>query len=506
MVNMASTSGKPSKTSQKDKISSETPQSMANPKKAAQDSFKDVASNTIDPNGDARSSGSDNTSTKHLEVPEIAAEDQFDFLVGLLTGSQQEEIEEIKEKIDDLPLFVDRLSEALPEAIIKRGDDRLMIQAFTPVVQKTLDAATQGDPDEFARRLLPSIRRSIRMIVEETVDKVVTQLNYSLEHSLNIRWRIEALQSGRPFSEVVLAHTLKYRVEQVLLIHKETGLLLNQVNHEEGSSEDGDLISSMLSAIQSFIQDSFKVGNQSQLENVRMGDFELFIEQEKDVVIAAAVRGVPTADLEHVLEDATNYLQLVFDKELKSFDGDTSVFEDTEDTLRACLKSDFEVPSKKPNPILIAALSALGLFIVLSLGFNIYRGQQWRGYINTLKSEAGIMVTQENRRGGRYEISGLRDSYAKDPTELLKLHNINPQKVTAKWEGYAATDPILLEQRLKATLKAPATALISVDSNRNVIFKGYACENWSSIALTLTRMLPGVNQVDTSAFESVQCN
>ena len=503
MVNMASTSSKTSKNPKKDTTSSKTSQSVTELKKTAQKTPEDVLPTTIEANGKASSSDNDTKSNKYLETPEITAEDEFDFLVGLLTGSQQEEIEDIKVKIDDLPLFVDRLSEALPEAITKRGNDRLLVRAFTPVVQNSLEAA---DPDELARQFLPTIRRIIRMIVEETVEKAVTQLNYSLEHSLNIGWRLEALKSGIPFSEVVLAHTLNYRVEQVLLIHRESGLLLNQVNHEEGDSEDGDLISSMLSAIQSFIQDSFKVGNQSQLENVRMGNFELFIEQESDVVIAAAVRGVPTADLDHVLEDATNYLQLVYDKELKAFDGDTTVFEDTEDTLRACLKSDFQKPSKNLNPIVIAGLAALGLFIVISLGLNSYRGQQWQSYINTLNSEAGIMVTQENRRGGRYEISGLRDSYAKDPSELLKLHNINPKKVTATWEGYTATDPILLEQRLKATLNVPATALLSVDNNRNVIFKGYACENWSTLALALTKMLPGVNQVDISGFESVQCN
>ena len=505
MVNMASISSKTSKNPKKDNTSSKTAQSITEPKKTAQETPEDVLPTPVKTNGKASSLDNDDKSSNHLEIPEIAAEDEFDFLVGLLTGSQQEEIEDIKIKIDDLPLFVDRLSEALPAAIVKRGNDDLLIKAFTPVVQDSLEA---GDPDEIARRLLPTMRSSIRMLVEQSVEKVVTQLNYSLEHSLNIGWRLEALRSGRPFSEVVLAHTLRYRVEQVLLIHRESGLLLNQVNHEEGTSEDGDLISSMLSALQSFIQDSFKLGNESKIENVSMGDFELFVEQEDDVIIAVAVRGVrvPTPELDRVFKDATSHLQLGYEKKLKAFNGDTTPFEDTEDTLRACLKSDFEVPSKKPNPIFLAALAALGLFIVFSVGLNIYRGQQWRSYINTLNSETGIMVAQESRRGGRYEISGLRDSYAKDPSELLELHNINPKKVTANWQGYTATDPILLEQRLKATLNVPATALLSVDNNRNVIFKGYACENWSTLALALTKMLPGVNQVDISGFESVQCN
>jgi len=476
---MASTQGKIGKTGKSKKQTESNPSSVSGEKDVTNAVTDTPKQNSAK---DAKTKAK-NGSAQEQENKQANGQDQeFDFLVGLLTGSQQEEINEIKEKFDDLPLFVERLSDALPEAIMKRGDDKVLVQAFSPVVQKSMDA---GDPDEFARRLLPTIRRSIRMIVEETVDKVVTQINYSLEHSLNLRWRMEALTTGRPFSEVVLSHTLKYRVEQILLIHRETGLLLNQANHEDGTSEDGDLISSMLSAIQSFIQDSFKVDSQSQLENVRMGDFELFIEQDKDIVIAAAVRGVPTAELEHVLQDATSYLQLVHEKDLQAFDGDTSVFENSEDTLRACLKSDFEVPSKKPNPILLATLAALALFIIVSLGFNIYRGQQWRGYLDTLKDTPGIMITQEKRRGGSYEIAGLVDTYAKDPMELLESHNINPNNVKATWANYSSNDPILLG---------------------NVIFKGYACENWSTLALAVTKMLPGVNQVDTANFEVTNCN
>ena len=50
---------------------------------------------------------------------------------------------------------------------------------------------------------------------------MVESMNRVMEQSLSMRsvtWRIEALRSGRSFSEVMLSHTMNYRVEQLFLI------------------------------------------------------------------------------------------------------------------------------------------------------------------------------------------------------------------------------------------------------------------------------------------------
>ncbi|NJM53355.1 MAG: hypothetical protein HC846_08145 [Blastocatellia bacterium] len=55
---------------------------------------------------------------------------------------------------------------------------------------------------------------------------MVQSLNQSLEHSISpkgLRWRIEAWQTGKSFAEVVMLNSLIYRVEEVFLIHRETG-------------------------------------------------------------------------------------------------------------------------------------------------------------------------------------------------------------------------------------------------------------------------------------------
>ena len=86
-------------------------------------------------------------------------------------------------------------------------------------------------------------------------------MNQTLGRSFSaqgLKWRLEAWRTGKALREVVLLRTLVYRVEQVFLIHRETGLLLQHVSAgPRRASQDADMVSGMLTAIRDFVQDSF---------------------------------------------------------------------------------------------------------------------------------------------------------------------------------------------------------------------------------------------------------
>ena len=84
-------------------------------------------------------------------------------------------------------------------------------------------------------------------------------INQTLERRLSfesLKWRIEGWRTGRDFGEIVLTRSLGYRVEQVFLVHRETGLLLQHVARSD-EVLDSDMVSGMLTAIQDFVRDSF---------------------------------------------------------------------------------------------------------------------------------------------------------------------------------------------------------------------------------------------------------
>ena len=68
-------------------------------------------------------------------------------------------------------------------------------------------------------------------------------LNRTLDQSFSLKglsWRLEAWRTGVPFHQIVLRNTLIYRVEQVFLIHRDSGLLIQHLARADVETQDAD--------------------------------------------------------------------------------------------------------------------------------------------------------------------------------------------------------------------------------------------------------------------------
>jgi len=232
--------------------------------------------------------------------------------------------------------FCDMLADAI--ATHTGPGDRLSV-ALRPAVERALRETVQANPSFFVDVLYPVIGPAIRRAIAEALRSMVESLNRSLELMFSwryVRWRLEAIRSGKPFAEVVLLHTLVYRVEQLFLLHRETGLALRHVSAEGVDVQDADVVSGMLTAIQDFVHDSFG-GTEGALESFRVGDLGVWIEQGPRAVLAAVARGHPPAELNVLLRGQLERVELEFGPELTAFSGDVQPFCSADALLRPCL-------------------------------------------------------------------------------------------------------------------------------------------------------------------------
>ena len=156
----------------------------------------------------------------------------------------------------------------------------------------------------------PAIRKSIT----EALRGMLETFNEALEHSLSwrgIQWRVEAFRTGRPFSEVVLMHSLLFRVEQVFLIHRETSLVLNHVVAPAVATQDASLVSGMLAAIQQFVKDSFESQRSNSLDRMDVGELEVWIEEGPGAVLAAVIRGHAPESYRTAMKEALENIQRI---------------------------------------------------------------------------------------------------------------------------------------------------------------------------------------------------
>ena len=106
-------------------------------------------------------------------------------------------------------------------------------------------------------------------------------INFMMERSLSwesMKWRFEARRTGKSFGEVALLRSLRYKVQQVILIHTETGSVLQQAKQQMNAPGEGipeaELASSMLTALQDYARDISQRPSQD-LQEIKMDDCSL---------------------------------------------------------------------------------------------------------------------------------------------------------------------------------------------------------------------------------------
>src|SRR5580692_9012266 len=263
----------------------------------------------------------------------------YEELRHLIVAPEQEGIATIQERLDNLEKRTADVSVVVAEAIQMRrekGDDLALAAALAPTIQETLRESVRRDPHVLADALFPVMGPAIRKSIAETLRGMLESFNEALEHSLSwrgIKWRIEGFRTGKPFAEIVLMHSLLYRVEQVFLIHRETGLVLNHVVAPSAPAQDAAMVAGLLSAIQQFARDSFQPGQTENLDSLNVGELEVWIEEGPDAVLAAVIRGHAPADYRLTMKEALEEIQQRYSSALENFKGDANPFLSAEEIL-----------------------------------------------------------------------------------------------------------------------------------------------------------------------------
>ena len=141
---------------------------------------------------------------------------------------------------------------------------------------------------------------------------------------------------------------------------------------------------------------------------------------------------------------------------------------------------------------------AVILLAVLVFGFFWIRDRRrWNAYVEKLRSEPGIVVTDQGTQGGKYFVSGLRDPLARDSKVVMQGTGVAEDSVVERWQPFQALTPDLVLARAKKTLEPPSWVRLAVHDG-TMEATGFGPHAWVVETRRIARLLPGVNQFDDS--------
>lgn len=459
-------------------------------------------------------------SAPRSEVNKTLSETDLETLRRLLLGPEYQSVLSTNKIINDPVKLGELLVPVISQSLKLEQSSQTMQKALSPTVVNALMDSVSDDPKPIADALYPVMGPAIRRSISSTMTQMTDNFNELLEQSVSPKawqWRFDAWRTGRSYSEVVLIKNLVYQIEQVFLIHQKTGLLLQHVVAKNAISTDPDMVSGMLTAIQDFTSDSFSVEQNSGLNSLKLGDLTVLIENGPHAVIAAVVRGNVPMDLQNQLIEIIEEVHSQESKNLVQYKGDSSHFSHLKPLLSECLKTQLmnkkQNKKKKPKskkPAFIKPAIYLSLFAaVLSYGYIAYKdslkSDTWVKIQKTIQSEPGIIITQTSNINEQYQISGLIDPLAKDPSLLIKHGTLNNIKVDLDFKPYLSMDPEFVLKRLQIKFNMPDS--IKLTLNNNILaLSGRSTQPWLDKFELQAIMLDGVDSLDLRDLNVVSGN
>ena len=369
---------------------------------------------------------------------------------------------------------LDRLEDRLRNSVVDAS-------AVANVLPDAIRLRTISPKDQhLAEAMSPVIMPAIRTAVATALQDMVRYMNRTLDHDLfwrRLTWRWEALSKRKPYWEVALSHTLKYRVERVFLFFREDGVHLGDVHHpnvQPFKPGHEDLVSSMFSAIQTavqkFNQDEFQASKDASWRTSEMTDGTVVcIEQGPKAVLAAVVRGVLSPSLRPAFQDALGAVHLELNEALQSFQGDKQPFEAARPYLESCLlqeESDAQSKIGSAHGSLSPALVVMLVLLLSALGWwgvTNYLDQQredekqlrWAHFLEKTRGKPGIQITHTQTadgKNGKTIVYGLRDRLSDEPQKIAQEVGLSAEAIDFRLEPYLSLAPELLERRTRERL------------------------------------------------------
>jgi hypothetical protein len=261
-----------------------------------------------------------------IEGSPADADPSLESLRDILFGRYRQQLDALRAEVDDLERQV--------------TDRESLVGTIAPLLGDLIRRKVRDAREEMIDALYPIIGQVVVRAVGEAIRDLVRTIDARMRRSVSPRalWRrLRARARGVSDGEMALREALPFAVSDVLLIHRETGLLLWHVSDDREGMPDSDLVSGMLTAIRDFARDALGQGEEGQLDEIQYGEQRILIETAQYAYLAVVVDGIEPPGFQAAMRERVIEISHAHERVLRDYEGDPSSLAAVEMPLRSLL-------------------------------------------------------------------------------------------------------------------------------------------------------------------------
>lgn len=231
--------------------------------------------------------------------------DKIEILKDILFAEEHEFEERIAQRVELLEQTIqerEKLSEKVDPIVIGHIEDfkKSIPQTLGPVITQTLKEEISNHKDEVVDALYPILGKMVKKYVAQEMKLLSAKMNNQLGFLAFWKRKVKSTFTGKNEEGLMFDDLNVAKIEQVLLIEKDSGIL--KASFAKSRTMDEEMVSGMLTAIKSFVEDAFSQRDQN-LELIEYELYQIHIQSFATHYIAIVISGNYSLTAKNRLQD-----------------------------------------------------------------------------------------------------------------------------------------------------------------------------------------------------------
>jgi len=172
-----------------------------------------------------------------------------------------------------------------------------MSRSLQSIISPAIAQGIADNKEQMIDALYPIMGGMISKYVTNAIKELMESINAKIDEGLSFeryKRKLKAKISGVSETELLLEESADARIKALLVIEKDTGLLIAAAQDKENEIDDPHIVASMASAIKDFVNDWMKSAKDAQeVQLLSYGNATLYIESAGSVYLIAFLDAEP---------------------------------------------------------------------------------------------------------------------------------------------------------------------------------------------------------------------